>query len=207
MFRIDYGPEVPGSHSEADTTTYFIICFQGHNTLLGGPTHCKMANESTPLIQTVRVAPARHRYPHNTCRRFFSIASCCLLISGFAYFAIHAVFVWPYEYLHGRHSHFSYTPGRRGKQPLSYDELVKILVDTPTPEKLDKWFHYYTEGPHLAGKNRSQVFPSQFIFTSEHADADAVTRLSGQELNGRAGASHPRSYLTRALSTILLSIA
>lgn len=116
-----------------------------------------MANESTPLIQTVHVAPLRHRYPHNTCRRFFTIASCCVLIAGFATFLIHSVFIWPYEYYHGRHSRFSGSGGHKGRKGLSHEELENILLDTPSSEKAEEWLRYYTAGPHLAGKNLSQV--------------------------------------------------
>ena len=40
---------------------------------------------------------------------------------------------------------------------LAYDELKKILLDTPSAEKAREWSKYYTSGPHLAGKNLSQA--------------------------------------------------
>ncbi|KAF7560908.1 hypothetical protein G7046_g3221 [Stylonectria norvegica] len=108
-----------------------------------------MPTESTPLIQTVRVGPPRRRYPHQTARRFFSIASSCVLIVGFAYFALNAYFIWPSHYNHRHHS-------SKGKG-LRPEELQAILFDTPSPEKAEEWSRYYTAGPHLAGKNLSQA--------------------------------------------------
>lgn len=40
---------------------------------------------------------------------------------------------------------------------LSFDNLKKILRDTPSPEKARQWSKYYTAGPHLTGKNRTQA--------------------------------------------------
>ena len=114
-----------------------------------------MASEHTPLIQTVRVGPPRRRYSHDTCRRFFTIASTCLLLWGFVTFAAHVFFIWPHHYHHGHHDRHSasFSNGKR----LSFDELEKILLDTPSPELSREWLQYYTAGPHLAGKNLSQV--------------------------------------------------
>lgn len=116
-----------------------------------------MASESTPLIQTVRVGPQPRRYPHSTCRRFFTIACLALLISGFATFLLHVFFVFPHHYHHGRHSHHSASKGRGGRKGLSHDELERILLETPSSKKAEEWLRYYTAGPHLAGKNLSQA--------------------------------------------------
>lgn len=40
---------------------------------------------------------------------------------------------------------------------MSYEELQRLLLDTPDPEKAREWSEYYTAGPHLAGKNLSQA--------------------------------------------------
>ncbi|KAG8422330.1 hypothetical protein J3459_010481 [Metarhizium acridum] len=114
-----------------------------------------MANESTPLIQTVRVAPPRRRYRHDTCRRFCTIACTCLLVIGFASFLTHVFLIWPYNHHHGRHSHYSYSH-QQGKR-LSHQEVQKILLETPTADHAEEWSRYYTSGPHLAGKNFSQA--------------------------------------------------
>ncbi|KAF4465742.1 glutamate carboxypeptidase II [Fusarium albosuccineum] len=111
-----------------------------------------MANERTPLIQTVRVGPPRRRYPHQTCRRFFTIICTVILICGFGSFLFHAFFIWP------RHSHHRQRPSwPPGKGHLSPEELERILFDTPDPKKAEKWSRYYTSGPHLAGANYSQA--------------------------------------------------
>jgi N-acetylated-alpha-linked acidic dipeptidase len=114
----------------------------------------KMASESTPLIQTVPVAPPRQRYPHHTCRRFFTIASACLLITGFASFFYQAFIAWPHtHHHHHHHGHFS----TFGHGRLSHDELLRILLDTPSADQAKEWSRYYTAGPHLAGTNYSQA--------------------------------------------------
>ena len=114
-----------------------------------------MANESTPLIRTVRVAPARPRYRHHTCRRFCTIACTCILLFGFASILLHAFLVWPYKHHHGDHSR--YAESRHHGKKLSYEKLKSILLETPSADKAREWSRYYTEGPHLAGKNYSQV--------------------------------------------------
>lgn len=111
----------------------------------------KMANERTPLIQTVQVGPPRRRYPHQTWRRFFTIASSVVLICGFASFIFHGLFIWPHRYHRGQPG------GWPHGQPLSREDLDRILFDTPDPKKAEEWSRYYTSGPHLAGKNYSQA--------------------------------------------------
>ncbi|KAH7155408.1 hypothetical protein B0J13DRAFT_545510, partial [Dactylonectria estremocensis] len=111
-----------------------------------------MANERTPLIQTVRVGSPQRRYPHQTSRRFFTIASSAILIYAFTSFIFHAVFIWPLQHRHGQHGH--YTAPRKG---LSPEEVQSILFDTPSPEKAEEWSRYYTSGVHLAGTNFSQA--------------------------------------------------
>lgn len=107
-----------------------------------------MANEWTPLIQTVPVARPQTRYPHQTCRRFFTIASASLIICGFVTFVIQAFAVWPRHHHHG-----PWAPGKG----LGPEELRSILFDTPDPKKAEEWSRYYTSGPHLAGTNYSQA--------------------------------------------------
>lgn len=116
----------------------------------------KMATESTPLIQIVRVATPRHRYTHSTTRRFCTIASLGLLVVGFAFFTIDALFVWPEHYHYGNRSRYSES-FRNGKTSLSHHDLEAILLDTPSSEHAEEWLRYYTAGPHLAGKNLSQA--------------------------------------------------
>ncbi|KAG9256064.1 uncharacterized protein F5Z01DRAFT_650938 [Emericellopsis atlantica] len=115
-----------------------------------------MPGESTPLIQTVSVGPQRRRYPHNTCRRFCTILSCSLLITGFASFLLQAIFIWPNENRHKHHGGH-YWPPQNGNKGLSLEEVEGILLDTPSAEKAEEWLRYYTAGPHLAGQNLSQA--------------------------------------------------
>ncbi|KAH0543577.1 hypothetical protein FGG08_002138 [Glutinoglossum americanum] len=114
-------------------------------------------NERSPLLLTVRVAPARQRYPHNTLRRFCTIALSASLVAIFILFLLPLAFFpsdispylpWEFPYPH-RDWPRSYA--------LPYDELQDILMSTPNEEQVKEWSEYYTSGPHLAGKNFSQA--------------------------------------------------
>lgn len=113
-----------------------------------------MADERTPLITTVRTAPPRQRYSHNILRRFCTIALSCSLIALFTTFLFVFGFAGPLQH-HGHDWEFSW-PGHHDRK-LSYDDLKKILLDTPSSEKAEQWQRYYTAGAHLAGQNYSQV--------------------------------------------------
>lgn len=110
-----------------------------------------MPDENTPLIQTVQVGPPRRRYPHQTWRRFFTLICSAILIGGFGLFVFQTFFIGP------RHHHGHPGSWLPGKSRLSYEELERILFDTPDPKKAEEWSRYYTSGPHLAGANYSQV--------------------------------------------------
>ena len=117
--------------------------------------------EQTPLITTVVVAPPRPRYTHSTIRRF------CTIALGTTLVVVIILFLVPARYLPGnntesewtRKDHSSYLPwySPYKNQGLSYEELTKVLLETPNPEKAREWQQYYTAGPHLAGKNLSQA--------------------------------------------------
>lgn len=113
-----------------------------------------MASETTPLIQTVHIAPPRRRYPHNICRRFFTIAISCILIAGFATFLFHNLIEWPYHN-HLKNGHYA-TSYKNGVH-FNHDDLRKVLLETPSADKAREWSKYYTAGAHLAGKNFSQA--------------------------------------------------
>ncbi|PHH51860.1 putative glutamate carboxypeptidase [Ceratocystis fimbriata CBS 114723] len=40
---------------------------------------------------------------------------------------------------------------------IPHHELQDILINTPSAERSEEWSRYYTDGPHLAGKNLSQA--------------------------------------------------
>lgn len=113
-----------------------------------------MASESTPLIQTVRVAPARPRYSHNIFRRFFTVAFSVILILGTATFLFHTFFEWPYHH-HLKNGHYA-TSYKNGVH-FNHDDLKKVLLDTPSADRAREWSKYYTSGAHLAGKNFTQA--------------------------------------------------
>lgn len=123
-------------------------------------------NEHTPLIQTVIITPARPRYSHSTIRRFCTIALSTTLI------VILILFLVPARWLLGNNSESEWFPSHSGSlswstaypsaawpdsEGLSYEELKKVLLETPDESKAREWSQYYTAGPHLAGKNLSQA--------------------------------------------------
>ncbi|KAH0562848.1 hypothetical protein GP486_002535 [Trichoglossum hirsutum] len=114
-------------------------------------------NERTPLLLTVQVAPPRRRYPHNTLRRFCTIALAASLI------ALSVLFLFPLALLPSDiPSYLPWNlpyPHKNWPQSyaLPYDELQDILMSTPDEEHVRGWSKYYTSGPHLAGKNFSQA--------------------------------------------------
>ncbi|RDL33326.1 uncharacterized protein BP5553_08765 [Venustampulla echinocandica] len=114
-------------------------------------------NERTPLIATVRVAPPRHRYPHNVVRRFCTIALASSLV------ALVVIFLLPVALLPGHRHRRPIPPPPPGQSPnaITFKELQSILSETPKAEKAREWSRYYTSGPHLAGKNYSQVLWTQ----------------------------------------------
>ena len=117
--------------------------------------------EHTPLITTVLVAPSRPRYSHSTIRRF------CSLALGTTLVVVIILFLVPARYLPGNNTESEWTRNNRASylpwyspyenKGLSYNELTKVLLETPKPEKAREWQKYYTAGPHLAGKNLSQA--------------------------------------------------
>lgn len=107
------------------------------------------SHETTPLITTVVVGTPRRRYPHQTLRRFCTIALSSSLVALLITFLFQAVYDPPYKTLKSQLG--------RGKKHLRYEELQAILLDTPSAHKASEWSRYYTAGPHLAGQNLSQV--------------------------------------------------
>ena len=123
-------------------------------------------NEHTPLIQTVIITPARPRYSHSVLRRFCTIALAATLL------IVLILFLIPAHFLPGDHSESEWVPRYNGYLPwssglpskawpksegLGYEDLKKILLETPNESKIREWSEYYTAGPHLAGKNLSQA--------------------------------------------------
>ena len=142
-------------------------------------------SERTPLIQRVPVEERRVVYPHQTVgalrqhlwqlrhqadglqvRRFctillitvpiltLAIIFFCVAIAGQSdLFGDHQTEQHTFSALEAGVPHTSW-PASEG---LSFDNLKKILRDTPSPEKARQWSKYYTAGPHLTGKNRTQA--------------------------------------------------
>ncbi|OXV11868.1 hypothetical protein Egran_00371 [Elaphomyces granulatus] len=104
--------------------------------------------ERTPLL-VVQLAPRPRRYTHHTLRRCCTFILGSLLVVAVILFLIPAS-VWKYV-------PWAYPFPYAYRDGLSYGELQAILQNTPSPEKLREWSNYYTAGPHLAGKNFSQV--------------------------------------------------
>jgi N-acetylated-alpha-linked acidic dipeptidase len=124
-------------------------------------------NERTPLITTIHIAPPRQRYRNRTVRRFCTIAFCSTLIAGTFFFLLPLVFL-------PKHLHPHPKPPHHKKPSLSFEELSTILLETPKEEKAQEWSKYYTSGPHLAGKNYSQVLWTQEKWQEFGIKADIV---------------------------------
>lgn len=114
----------------------------------------KMSDENTPLIATVRVGPARRRYPHNVLRRFCAIALSSSLIFLLFVFLFTVVFFPTHR--HRRHDWDWSWPGCKDRK-VTYEQLKDILLETPDSDKAREWSEYYTAGAHLAGQNYSQA--------------------------------------------------
>jgi len=123
-------------------------------------------NEQTPLIQTVIIRPARPPYSHGLIRRFCTITLSATLL------VILILFLVPAHWLPGNKSESEWTNKHNGyllwssglpskawpkSEGLSYDDLQRVLLETPQESKAREWSEYYTAGPHLAGKNLSQA--------------------------------------------------
>ena len=57
---------------------------------------------------------------------------------------------------------------------LSFESVKKILLDTPDPETARKWSNYYTAGPHLAGKNKTQADWTRDLWQSFGVNSEVV---------------------------------
>ncbi|KAI1620427.1 glutamate carboxypeptidase II [Exophiala viscosa] len=118
-------------------------------------------DERTPLVSTVSVTRKRprHPFPHNTFRRFCSIAL------GSSLIALVICFLLPIAILPRGHDSLStYLPWSRPfpnswpqSTGITFTELQELLLSTPDEDKVRSWSEYYTAGPHLAGKNLSQA--------------------------------------------------
>ncbi|KAK3725931.1 hypothetical protein LTR37_000079 [Vermiconidia calcicola] len=127
------------------------------------------STERTPLIQQVPIADYRERYPNHLLRRYCTIAlttipllTVVIVLLSVAIGGESDVFgeheITAPSYLHSssfelRLPHSSW-PESDG---LDYAELMRILQETPDPDKAREWSKYYTAGPHLCGKNLSQA--------------------------------------------------
>jgi hypothetical protein len=120
-----------------------------------------------------------------------------ILFGGFGLFVFQTFFIGP------RHHHGHPGSWLPGKSRLSYEEVERILFDTPDPKKAEEWSRYYTAGPHLAGANYSQVrihhnrWPLSSIVLT-------FSRPSGPGIDGRNLVSSLRSWLMTPTSTIPL---
>ncbi|EPE24752.1 PA [Glarea lozoyensis ATCC 20868] len=128
-------------------------------------------DERTPLITTVQVGPPRQRYSHSIVRRFCTIALSSSLLALVVLFLLPAS-VLDRHHHHRRPSRPTPPPPNHGRNALSFKELQDILIETPKEEKAQEWSKYYTSGPHLAGKNYSQVLWTQERWTEFGIQAD-----------------------------------
>ncbi|KAI9047592.1 hypothetical protein LZ554_008305 [Drepanopeziza brunnea f. sp. 'monogermtubi'] len=123
-------------------------------------------DERTPLFTTIRSTPPRKRQTHGVVRRF------CRVALGSSLIALLVVYLLPVAFLRDRprrHHH-----SNEYQSSVTYKELQQILLETPKEEKAQEWSKYYTSGPHLAGKNYSQVTWTQERWEEFGIKADIV---------------------------------
>ena len=111
-------------------------------------------SEGTPLLQTVVLTAPRQRYSHSYIRRFCTAALLFTLIVVVIFFLV------PGRWLPGNPSESEWAPALSSwpeSSGLRYEDLQKVLLETPKEEKAREWSKYYTSGPHLAGRNLSQA--------------------------------------------------
>ncbi|KAH8646487.1 N-acetylated-alpha-linked acidic dipeptidase-like protein 2 [Tricladium varicosporioides] len=130
-------------------------------------------DERTPLITTVQVAPRRHRYQHSVVRRF------CTIALGSSLVALVVLFLLPVALIPRHHHNWGHPPSsphppNQTPNAITFAELQDILISTPEEEKAQEWSKYYTSGPHLAGKNYSQVLWTQERWQEFGIKADIV---------------------------------
>ncbi|KAH6663241.1 hypothetical protein B0J14DRAFT_630920 [Halenospora varia] len=130
-------------------------------------------DERTPLITTVQVAPRRQRYQHSVVRRFCTVALSSSLVALVVLFLLPIVFI-PRHHRHWEHPPPSPHPPNQTPNAITFAELQEILISTPKEEKAQEWSKYYTSGPHLAGKNYSQVLWTQERWQEFGIKADIV---------------------------------
>lgn len=124
-----------------------------------------MADERTPLIAVVQTRPARDRYPHHTLRYICTLILSAVLFLGLGTVILIFTFVPLDSSEEAARSRSIYLPWSARELPkswpqstgLEYEELQKLLINTPNANKAREWSKYYTSGPHLAGKNLSQA--------------------------------------------------
>ncbi|KAK3676690.1 hypothetical protein LTR78_003466 [Recurvomyces mirabilis] len=142
------------------------------------PSQEQQYSERTPLIQRVPVDDERRvHFPHQRVRRFCTIGliTIPLLTLAIIFFCIaiagqNDLFGDHQTESSGTLSHHQRDsqevlhgdlalphPAWPASQGIAYDELKHILHDTPSPKYAREWSEYYTAGPHLAGKNKSQA--------------------------------------------------
>ena len=131
------------------------------------------SNERTPLIATVTVGRPRQRYNHSVVRRFCTIALGSSLIALLLLFLLPVAFLPEQHHRRPPHPIPHYPPGDRTSS-ITFQELQTILLETPKAEKAREWSKYYTAGPHLAGKNYSQVVWTQERWQEFGIKADIV---------------------------------
>ncbi|KAM0808156.1 hypothetical protein AB5N19_08498 [Seiridium cardinale] len=130
-----------------------------------------MSSETTPLITTVKVGTVPRRYPHQTVRRF------CTIALGSSLVALLVTFLWTVAFSplkHHHHHHHHDQPVHHDGGHVTFEELKAILLETPSGEKASEWSKYYTAGPHLAGKNLSQAEWTRDRWTEWGIKSDVV---------------------------------
>ncbi len=104
-----------------------------------------MPDERTPLITTVAVGPPVRRYPHQTLRRFCTVALGSSLVALLVVFLVLVVFdpTVPHRGRHHHHHHHGHSPGV-DDQDITFKEFQRTLPEASSrSERTGGWNRYH----------------------------------------------------------------
>lgn len=105
-------------------------------------------NEKTRLLFQAVIVPQRKQYIPRLFRHL------CISILVTLFVVSVCLFARKNDWAQGPNI---FGPWPLRSEGLSFKELQEILLTAPQEDKAREWSHYYTSGPHLAGKNLSQA--------------------------------------------------
>ena len=129
-----------------------------------------IASEHTPLLTRVHIAPYHRTHHSTTCTRFLFLVFRVILSFSLLFLLVLVPFnLFPKVHLPFTRGILPYPTFPASHSSLKLEKLLRILQETPQPEKAREWSKFYASGPHLAGKNLSQA-----IWTKERWEEHGI---------------------------------